>query len=152
MMRTILGVALAVAFASLGAAQSNCLFKEYDLKDLAAILAGEGYGSIELLDQKNIKFKVEGHPYLLILQEDGDLQMYCGFGGARLAFEDINEWNQNTRFGKASIDAAQDPVMTADLLATAGINEEIVKNFVGFFVHQFGPKFRKFVEERNRAR
>ena len=50
------------------------------------------------------------------------------------------------------IDAEQDPVMTSDLLANAGINEEIVEQFVGIFVHSFGPKFRRFVNERNRAR
>ena len=38
--------------------------------------------------------------------------MFCGFAGARLAFEDISEWNQNTRLNKACIDQERDPVMT----------------------------------------
>jgi hypothetical protein len=152
MARMILGVVMALALASAGAAQSDCLFKEYDINDLASILQGEGYGSIEVLSGGQIKFKVEGRPYVLNLMEDGDLQMFCGFAGARLAFEDINEWNQKTRLNTAYIDAEQDPVMTSDLLANAGINEEIVKQFVGLFVHSFGPDFRRFVNERNRAR
>jgi hypothetical protein len=152
MTRTILGVVMTLALASAGAAQSDCLFKEYDINDLAAILQGEGYGSIEILSGGQIKFKVEGLPYLLTLMEDGDLQMFCGFAGARLAFEDINEWNQKTRLTTAYIDTEQDPVMTSDLLASAGINEEIVRQFVRLFVHSFGPDFRRFVNERNRAR
>ncbi len=152
MARMILGVVVALALASVGAAQTDCLFKEYDITDLAAILQGEGYGSIEVLDEGRIKFKVEGLPYLLLLMDDGDLQMFCGFAGARLAFEDINDWNRKTRLSKAYIDAEQDPVMTSDLLANAGINEEMVKQFVGLFVHSFGPDFRRYVNERNRAR
>ncbi|MGD8895570.1 MAG: YbjN domain-containing protein [Acidobacteriota bacterium] len=152
MTRMILGVVVALALASVGTAQSDCLFKEYDINDLASILRSEGYGSIEVLDQGQIMFKVEGRPYLLLLKDDGDLQMFCGFAGARLAYEDINEWNRKTRLNTAYIDAEQDPVMTSDLLANAGINEEIVKQFVGLFVHSFGPEFRRFVNERNRAR
>ena len=152
MAKIILGVVVALALASAGAAQTDCLFKEYDINDLVSILQGEGYGSIEILDESRIKFKVEGLPYLLLLMDDGDLQMFCGFAGARLAFEDINDWNQKTRLNKAYIDEEQDPVMTSDLLANAGINEEIVKQFVGIFVHSFGPDFRRFVNERNRAR
>ena len=148
----ILGVVVALALASAGAAQTDCLFKEYDINDLATILQGEGYGSIEVLDEGRIKFKVEGLPYLLLLMDDGDLQMFCGFAGARLAFEDINEWNQKTRLNKAYIDEERVPVMTADLLANAGIKQEIVEQFVGLFVHSFGPDFRRFVNERNRAR
>ena len=52
----------------------------------------------------------------------------------------------------AYIDAEQDPVMTSDLLANAGLNEDIVKQFVGVFVRSFGPEFRRFVSKRNRAR
>jgi hypothetical protein len=152
MARMILGVALVLALASVGTGQSDCLFKEYDINDLASILQGEGYGSIELLDEGRIRFKVEGFPYLLLLKDDGDLQMFCGFAGARLAFEDVNDWNRNTRLTKAYIDAEQDPVMTSDLLANAGISEEIVRQFVGIFVHSFGPEFKRFVTERNRAR
>ncbi len=152
MARMILGVVVALALASVGTAQSDCLFKEYDIKDLASILQSEGYGSIEILDPGRIRFQVEGFPYLLLLMDDGDLQMVCGFAGARLAFEDINEWNQKTNLNTAYIDAEQDPVMTSDLLANAGINEQIVKHFVGLFVHSLGPNFRRFVNERNRAR
>ena len=152
MMRMIMGLVLVLAVASVGFGQSDCLFKEYDLDDLAAILQREGYSSIERASEQSLRFMVEGAPYLLVLWEDGDLQMYCGVGGARLAYEDINEWNLDTRVATAMIDAEGDPVLKADLLANAGINEEIVKQFVGFFTHNFGPKFRKFVEERNRAR
>ncbi len=124
----------------------------YDIKDLASILQGEGYGSIELLDESRIRLESDGFPYLLLLKDDGDLQMFCGLAGARLALEDINDWNRNTRLTKAYIDVEQDPVMISDLLANAGINEEIVKQFVGIFVRGFGPKFVRFVTERNRAR
>jgi len=151
MARITLGIVLALALASFGVAESNCLFKEYDINDLASILQSEGYGSIEVLDPGRVKFKVDGLPYLLTLMDDGDLQMFCGFAGARLALEDINEWNRRTRLNTAYIDEEHDPVMTADLLANAGINEAIVKEFVGLFVHSFGPDFRRFVNERNRA-
>jgi hypothetical protein len=152
MMRAILGLVLVLAVASAGFGQSDCLFKEYDLQDLASILQREGYASIEQTSERSLKFMVEGSPYLLILWDDGDLQMFCGLAGARVSLEDINEWNLNSRLATAAIDAEGDPILTADLLATAGINEDIVKNFVGYFVHNFGPKFRDFVGERNRAR
>ena len=152
MARMILGVVLTLALASVGAGQSDCLFKEYDINDLASILQGEGYDSIEVLDEGRIRFTVERFPYLLIIKEDGDLQMYCGLAGARLALEDVNDWNRSVRITKAYIDAEQDPVMVADLLANAGINEEIVKQFVGVFARGLGPKFISFVTERNRAR
>lgn len=152
MKRMIMGLVLVLAVASVGFGQSDCLFKEYDLADLASILQREGYDSIERTSDRSIRFQFDGATYLLILQEDGDLQMYCGLAGARVAFEDINDWNLNTRLTKAMIDEDGDPVMKADLLADAGINEDIVKTFVGYFTRQFGPKFRKFVEERNRAR
>lgn len=152
MSRMVLGVVLAMALASIAAAQSDCLFKEYDLNDLATIVQGEGYGSVEAMDERTLRFEADGDPYLLLLQEDGDLQMYCVLAGARLAFEDINDWNRRTRLTKALIDEDGDPVLKADLLSDAGINEAIVRNFVGYFARQFGPDFRKFVNERNRAR
>ena len=150
--RVILGVVLVLALASVGVGQSDCLFKEYDLNDLASILQSEGYGSIEAMNDRTLRFELDEDIYLLLLQEDGDLQMYCALPGARLAFEDINDWNRNTRLTKALIDEDGDPVLKADLLSDAGINETIVKNFVGYFARQFGPNFRKFVSERNRAR
>lgn len=152
MMRMILGLVLVLAVASAGFGQSNCLFKEYDLEDLAQILQREGYSSIERASAQSLRFAVEGSQYLLILWEDGDIRLYCGVGGARLAYEDINEWNLNARVATAMIDEDGDPVLKADLLADAGINEDIVKQFVGYFTHNFGPKFREFVAERNRAR
>jgi hypothetical protein len=154
MARKTLGavLALALGLAPMAAGQSECLFKEYDINDLASILTTEGYPSVQVQDAGRIRFEVDGMPYILFLKADGDLQMYCGFAGARLAFEDINEWNQKARLVKAYIDDEQDPVMVSDLLANAGINEEIVKFFVKFFVEQFGPEFRKFVNDRNRAR
>ena len=152
MARMILGVVLTLALASAGAGQSDCLFKEYDINDLAAILQGEGYDSVEIQGEGRIRFTVDRFPYLLLLKDDGDLQMYCGIAGARLALEDINDWNRSARITKAYIDEEQDPVMVADLLANAGINEEIVKQFVGVFARGFGPQFLRFVTERNRAR
>jgi len=154
MARKTLGavLALALGLAPMAAGQSECLFKEYDINDLASILTTEGYPSVQVQDAGRIRFEVDGMPYILFLKADGDLQMYCGFAGARLAFEDINEWNQKTHLTKAYIDAEQDPVMTSDLLANAGISEEIVRQFVGIFVHSFGPEFKRFVTERNRAR
>jgi hypothetical protein len=152
MKRTILGMVLVLAVASVGFGQSDCLFKEYDLDDLAEILQREGYSSIERASAQSLSFAVDGSRYLLILWEDGDLRLYCGVAGARLAYEDINEWNLNARVATAMIDEEGDPVLKADLLADAGVNEDILKQFVGYFTHNFGPKFRKFVEERNRAR
>jgi hypothetical protein len=153
MPRQILGVVVAVTLglASVAWAQSDCLFKEYDINDLAAILQGEGYTAMRVQGGQ-ILFEVDGMPYVLSLYEDGDLRMFCGFAGARLAHEDINDWNRQMRIAKAYIDEEQDPVMVADLLADAGLNEDIVKHFVRYFVHQFGPRFRDFVKERNRAR
>jgi hypothetical protein len=154
MPRQILGVVVAVTLglASVAWGQSKCLFKEYDINDLAAILQAEGYPAIQVQDGGRIRFEVDGMPYVLMLYEDGDVRMFCGFAGARLAHEDINDWNRQMRIVKAYIDEEQDPVMVADLLADAGLNEDIVKMFVRYFVREFGPRFRDFVNERNRAR
>ncbi len=132
-------------------AEPECLMKGYKLEDLATILRGEGYGTVEVVGDDRIRFKAEGSTFLLLLYEDGDLQLYFGLSGPRVGADDINEWNRTKRLARAYIDTEKDPVIEADLLANAGLNQAIVAEFVGTFVKTLVPAYRQFIGERRRA-
>ncbi len=122
----------------------------YSDAELIGILIADGYSAIEKLKDGVIKVKVDGSTYLLLNDEDGDLQAYFAISDAVISYRDINEWNKSKRFSRAYLDDDDDPVLEADLLADGGLSEKHVTEFFGIFL-QSVRAFVDFLVENNQS-
>lgn len=146
--RALLASTLFLALLGHGTAWAgNDRLQKYQVDELVKILQSEGYGKIST-DDNQIVFKVAGRNYVLILYPDGDLQLYYGITGITISLDDINGWNRDRRLSRAYIDAEQDPVIESDLLANAGINDEMITEFIEVFVDSTSA-FRIFIQEHD---
>ena len=143
-------LALAGALLALsGASASAESLRKFSLGQLSEIVKGEGYGTVSLHDD-HVRFKANGRMYGLYLYDDGDLQMYYGISGVQLTPGDINQWNRDYRLSRAYMDDDGDPVLEADLLANAGINEDMVREFIKVFIDS-SMRYRLFVMKHDRS-
>jgi hypothetical protein len=123
--------------------------RHYAVGELAELVRSEGYGSVRV-EENRVAFKADGSQYLLFLYDDGDLQLYYGLTGVSISTDDINSWNRHRRLSRAYIDSEQDPVLEADLLANAGVNDRIIAEFIKVFVGS-ASHFRSFLREHDRS-
>ena len=139
---------LALAIPSLAWGEGAKL-RHYDVGELAKIVEDEGYGSVEPQENR-VVFKADGRTYMLFRYDDGDLQLYYGISGISITPDDVNTWNRKRRLSRAYLDGDNDPVLEADLLANAGINHEIVAEFIKVFVGSVG-EWRTFLRDHDQA-
>jgi len=140
---------LAFAATAPAALADGVPLRHYDVDELASLMRNEGYGGVST-EENRIIFKAEGSQYVLFLYDDGDLQLYYGIRGVSVNADDINSWNRHKRLSRAYLDGDEDPVLEADLLANAGMNDRIISEFVKVFVSSAGH-FRAFLREHDRA-
>lgn len=145
----IFALGMLLLFTAAPALAGDGELRHFKLPELARVLKSEGYGSIKVNDD-HVRFKANGRTFGLYLYDDGDLQMYFGIAGVSLTAENLNEWNKNYRLSRAYLDDEGDPVLEADLLANAGINSEIIIEFVKVFVDS-SAQYRSFVIEHEQA-
>jgi hypothetical protein len=107
--------------------------KNLTAQEVSQMLRNDGYTSVEILDEEAIRLRVDGTNYLVVLFDDGDLQMYMGLSGDA-SLSEINAWNRDKRLSRAYIDKEGDPVIEADLLADQGITDSQFSNFVDVFL------------------
>jgi uncharacterized protein YjiS (DUF1127 family) len=110
------------------------LVRSYSAEALADLLRDQGYGSVEIVDDGNVRFLADGMVYLLLRYGDGDLQLFWGVRGISVSQEAINEWNRTRRLTRAYLDQQLDPVLESDLLSDAGLTRAQVERFVQVFV------------------
>jgi hypothetical protein len=55
------------------------------------------------------------------------LQAYCGLSGTKANVQTVNEWNKTKRFGRACIDAENDPCIELDYDLEGGVSDESIK-------------------------
>ena len=126
---------------------AESLAKSYTDNKLIKILKSEGYGAVTLKKSGLIVIKIDGRAHILFNKHDGDLQLSYAVGGAKLSYEDINEWNKTKRLSRAYLDSDKDPRLESDLLANAGLTEKHVTEFFKVFVDSV-PVFRDFIKKR----
>lgn len=125
------------------------LSERYSDTEIKQILRDEGYGSVRIVESDQIRFKASGSVYVLYIHDDGDIHLYYGATGYSLDFEDMNEWNRSSRLSRAYIDEDGDIALETDLLANAGLNQDMVSETVKVFVQTSVPRFLNFVQERD---
>ena len=127
---------------------AESLAESYTDNKLIKILKSEGYGAVTLKKSGVIVIKIHGKAYVLFNNKhDGDLQLSYSVSGAKLSYEDINEWNKTKRLSRAYLDSDKDPRLESDLLANAGLTEKHVTEFFKVFVDSV-PVFRDFIKKR----
>lgn len=124
------------------------LVKKFSDSQLVELMKSEGYSSVETVKEGVIRVKIDGNNYVMFNKFDGDLQLYYVIGGAKISFENMNEWNKTKRLSRAYLDSDNDPTLEADLLADAGITTAQVSMFFKVFKMSVGA-FRDFLIERN---
>lgn len=115
-------------------ARGGELVRRYSAEALADLLREQGYGSVEVLDDGNLRFLADGMVYVLLRYTDGDLQLFWGVRGISVSQEAINEWNRTRRLSRAYLDQELDPALESDLLSDAGLTRGQVVRFVQVFV------------------
>ncbi len=141
------GVAL---FPALLSAQET-LQKSYSDAELIQILENEGYRAVQKIADGQLRIRVDGHSYELLIYDDNDLQLYYGLTGYELDVADLNEWNRTKRLSRGYLDSVDDPVLEADLLANAGYTPRQFLEWIEVFLYS-AAEFRAFITERNGAR
>lgn len=131
-------------------ASAETKLRKYSLVQLAKIVKGEGYGKVSI-HEDHLRFKADGRTFALYRYDDGDLQMYYGITGVVISADDVNTWNRDYRLSRAYTDDDGDPVLEADLLANAGMNEKIVTEFIKVFVDS-STRYRIFVLKHDRGK
>lgn len=130
----LLLLGLALLLASTGAFAGPELVKRYSDQQLVDILKAEGYNAVSILEPGQLLIKINGRPYVLFVEDDGDLRTYYGISGVKVTYQDVNEWNRTRRLTRAFLDDVNEPVLESDLLANAGLTSKQVTEFVRVFV------------------
>ncbi len=146
---TLIYMLLAALLASQAVADTE-LRKRFTDDELVEILKQDGYGAVGILKPGIVRVKINGRSYLLLNNNDGDLQTVYIIGGVELTSDDINEWNRGKRLSRAYLDDDNDPVLESDLLANAGMTPEHVTEFFRVFVGSVDA-FRDFVIQHDRG-
>jgi len=118
--------------------------------ELIEILQDDGYRAVEMIEDRVIRIKIDGHTYVLYIYDDDDLQLYFGLTGYDVNAEHMNEWNRDHRLSRAYIDKVNDPVLEADLLANAGYTNEQFLEWVSTF-SSFTRQFLDFLREHDQS-
>lgn len=126
----------------------EALVKKFSDSQLIELMKSDGYSSVEAIKDGVIRVKIDDRNYVLFNKFDGDLQLYYVVGGAKISFENMNEWNKTKRLSRAYLDSDNDPTLESDLLADAGISKGQVSMFFKVFKMSVGA-FRDFLIERN---
>ena len=138
--------------AASGQTGSDPLVRGFTDGALEEILRGFGYADVEVREPSesgtgSLRFMVEGATVTLYNYADGDLQLWWGVVHPGCSLEAINEWNRTKRLSRAYLDDEGDPILEADLLANAGINKEMVQEFISVFSLSRG-QYRAFIADR----
>jgi hypothetical protein len=131
-------------FAGLGDASE--LQRRFSAEQVGSILRGEGYGAVAVTEHGDVRFKADGRSYLVLLYEDGDLQLYFSLTGVSVSHAVVNEWNRTKRLSRAYLDSDRDAVLEADLLSDSGVSAQMVTRWVQVFVQGTGL-FENFLVE-----
>lgn len=71
-------------------------------------------------------------------QQSGDyasLLFYAGWEtAAEISLADVNQWNSQSRFGRAYLDDSGDPAIELDLLLVGGITSQTIEEYILVFV------------------
>ena len=125
---------LLVMLLPMGALAGPELVQRFTDEQLVNILKADGYYAVSILDPGELLIKIDGHPHLLYVEDDGDLRAYYGISGVKVSYQDINTWNRTKRLSRAFLDEENDPVLESDLLANGGLTPKHVTEFLRVFV------------------
>lgn len=125
------------------------MHKKFTDAELVTIMKNDGYSAVSIAEEGILEIKIDGKSYMMLNNDDGDLQAYYGFSGANVTTDDINEWNKDMRLSRAYLDDDKDPILEADLLANAGLTEEHVTEFLDVFVQSVNA-YRNFIYEHQK--
>lgn len=130
--------------------QNLTSIQRYSDEEIRNLLHREGYQSVRIIDNNQIRFVTNDTIYVLYLHDDGDIHLYYGATGYSLSYKDINEWNRTSRLSRAYIDDEGDIALETDLLANAGLSPAMVIETINVFVQASVPRFIQFARSHHR--
>jgi len=92
-----------------------------------------GMGSPKIERRDVISFMMNASHILLVIYDDGDLQLRYAVRLKGCVTGDTNDWNREHRLSRAYLDTDNDPVLESDLGAEGGLSEERVRAFITTF-------------------
>jgi len=128
----------------------SSLRDKYSDSELIQIIKDQGYSAVTKVKDGAIRIMIDGNSYILFNKSDGDLQAYYAIGGAKVSYEDINEWNQTKRLSRAYLDSDKDPTIESDLLSNGGLTKKNITEFFKIFKGS-AKAFREFIIEHHKS-
>jgi hypothetical protein len=125
-------------------------YRRFSDDQLLQIMRSEGYDSVTLEDKGILRIKNDDVLYLLLNNDDGDIQAYYGVQGFTVSYTDMNEWNRDHRLSRAYIDSDGDPVLEADLLSNGGLTIRNVTEMFRVFL-QSVDSYHSFLRKQDRS-
>lgn len=127
---------LAAALALSAPASATDLVDAGMVEQIRQIASGHGSTEVDKLDDGSprIKGRIDGIRYQILFygcEKNGskcqNIQLYAGWSLAedqKVGMAAINDWNRNYRFGKAYLDAENDPVIEYDISLEGGVSRQ----------------------------
>lgn len=123
---------------------------KYTDNELVEVLQDNGYSSVEIRKEGLVVVKIDGRKYMLLNDDDGDLQLYYGIGGVEISYQDINGWNKSKKFTRAYVDSDGDVALEMDLQSDAGLSKTHISEFLDLFVLSVSY-FREYIYEHDKS-
>ncbi|WP_019622096.1 YbjN domain-containing protein [Amphritea japonica] len=139
-----------LSFLAISAQADSTIVERFSDTEVKQVLRDEGYGSVRIIEEGEIRFKAAGNIYVLYNHDDGDLHLYFGSTGLKLNYEDMNEWNRTTRLSRAYLDNDMDIALETDLLSNAGITQDMMKAMIQVFVETSVPRYISFAQDNDK--
>jgi hypothetical protein len=125
-MRSLRWLAVAaVAFVLAGPVSAQAMRERITAEQLNGLLRDKGMEG-QVNERGNVVVNNGGSKIVFFISGQ-TLQAYYGLSGTKANVQTVNEWNKTKRFGRAYIDAENDPCVELDYDLEGGVSDESIK-------------------------
>jgi len=147
---------LSAVFSTASAYAAPTIIDANNLDEILKLAKGFGHAVLETdgVGDPMIRGRIDGIKYGIFFYgcTDGtdckDIQFQTGWDGVELSLETINRWNQEQRYGTASIDEEGDPRLEFPVNITFGVTSENLEDTIDWWAVTM-RNFRDFVDENS---
>jgi hypothetical protein len=98
---------------------------------LKQVLGEIGFIGVEIDEDEDLIFSIEGTRVLLLISTDKDiLQFRISWSETDATLRKVNDWNRDKRFSRAYIDDDGEPVLELDLDLTGGVTIDRLVDYI----------------------
>lgn len=115
----------AVALVLAGPVSAQAMRERITAEQLNGLLRDKGMEG-QVNERGNVVVNNGGSKIIFFISGQ-TMQAYYGLSGTKATVNTVNEWNKSKRFGRAYIDAENDPCVELDYDLEGGVSDESIK-------------------------